>query len=79
MCLYRKRVLAEHRAVQGMRRLGGVLDFTNPREKLRDYCRKECIESKTLNNQRVFEKLHQGVHAGTLMEALSLQVEAQEG
>jgi hypothetical protein len=72
-------VLEEHRAVKGMCRPGGVLDFTNPREKLRDCCRKECTESKTLNNQRVFENISQGVHAGTLLEALSLQVEAQEG
>jgi hypothetical protein len=65
--------------MQGVRRPGGVLDFTNPREKLRDCCCKECTESKTLNNQRLFEKFPQGVRAGTLLEALSLQVEAQEG
>jgi hypothetical protein len=53
-------------------RLGEVLDFTNPRGRLKDCCCKECTESK-IQITRGYLKLPQGVHAWTLLEALSLQ------
>jgi hypothetical protein len=51
--------------VQGVRRLRRVLDFSNPSEWLKNFCRKECAELELSNNQRLLWK-PQGVRAGFL-------------
>jgi hypothetical protein len=65
--------------MEGVQRPSEVLDFTNLRGRLRDYCSKECIDSKTLNNQRLFESFRKECVQGPFWEVLSLQVETQMG
>jgi hypothetical protein len=51
--------------MQGVHRLRRVLDFSNPSEWLKNFCRKECAKLELSNNQRLLWK-PQRVHAGFL-------------
>ena len=51
--------------MHGVRRLRRVLDFSNPSEWLKNFCRKECTKLEWSNNQRLLWKPKRG-HAGFL-------------
>jgi hypothetical protein len=50
--------------MQGVHRLGEILDFTKPRGILKGFFRKECTEPKD-QITRGYLRMPQGVHVGT--------------
>jgi hypothetical protein len=73
------RVLVEHRVVQSVHRLGEENNYFKLTGELKNSLLQRVHREEDPNNQRLFENFLQGVHAGTLLEALSLQVRDQKG